>query len=183
MTGSNPYAPPEAALEDIGENALRTDYGLKLSASLFWRIIVFQIILVVPVALTLSFSGQTESITLLMLKPTLIFIFVAAAVAVSLQLFRPGLPFLLWGHRLGMLPSSWRRFSWALCGLYVLLGIVNTCVAFATPLTVWTQYKTFGPLLAILVFCILAPRFIVRPNPFIERTAPGKPGAAPHVKR
>jgi intracellular septation protein A len=183
MTRSNPYAPPEAALEDIAESGLRTDYGLKLGASLFWRLMVLQIILMVPVALTLSFSDLRQSTAFLTLKPALFFIVVAASVAVSLQLFRPGLPFLVWGHKLGMLPSSWRRFSWALCGLYLLLGVVNTCVAVAAPLTIWLQYKTFGPPLATLIFCAFVPRFIVRSNPSVERTAPGNPGAASDLKR
>ncbi len=186
MSKQNPYAPPTANVEDILETGLRTDYGLKLSASLYWRVLVLQTVIVVPVAIMITFFDLGEGTAFLLLKPTLFFVVAATVIASSTRVFRPGLLFLVWGHRLRLQPSGWSRLSWSLFGFYLLLGVANICVAIAAPLAVWVQYKTYAPFLATIAFCAVAPRFLPRPNPSIEGTFQRPLRAlwpAPHVKR
>src|SRR4051812_18271672 len=112
MTNTNPYAPPAANVEDIVETGLRSDYGFKLSASLYWRILVLQTVIMVAVTLVITFFEFGDSTAFLMLKPSLFFVVAGIVIASSMRVFRPGILFLIWGHRLHLLPSGWSRLSW-----------------------------------------------------------------------
>ena len=166
MTEGNRYAPPGSPVADINtaENSVRDDYGLKLSASLFWRVLVLQTVLAMPVVIWFAMSDLGESATLLKLKPSLIYIILVAAVGSSLLVFRPGLLFLVWGSRLNLSTSNWRRFSWSYCGLYLVLAITNAVVAVVAPVALWMQFKIFAGFFGVIALCLVAPRFLVRPK-------------------
>ena len=128
MIEDNRYAPPTANVEDIGDPGVRTTYGVGLSASLFWRIAVFHLVILAFAGFWLV-TGAGDSQALVRFKPTVFNGLAGGALAGSLLVFRPGLLFLVGGGRLRIPMAKWRRFSWGLCGYYVVMGIAtDMCV-------------------------------------------------------
>ncbi|WP_313518283.1 septation protein IspZ [Pseudomonas sp.] len=134
--------------------------GIHLSASLLWRIFVLQIALSIPLVLLFASSGVSSTPTFVLLKPSIVYLFICVVLASSLLFIRKGLFYLVWGERMKVAPSFFKRFTWALCALYLVLGLANFCVAFLAPVDVWINYKLFIPFPCIVLFCLLAPRFI-----------------------
>jgi intracellular septation protein A len=181
MSQHNHYAPPTAEVADSAEILQPPKYGLKLSGSLFWRILVLQFVLVMPMTFLLASSELNENLSFLKLKPSLIYASLVAVVAASLLVFRPGVLFLVWGVRLNLPIHSWRRFSWLFCVIYATLALANAAIAVAGTTEAWVQFKAYAPLLGLLVTCLAAPRLASRPNPSVKGTS--RKRAAPYVER
>ena len=184
MTQHNPFAPPASSVDDIIEPSFRDDYGLKLSGSLAWRVLVLQTLLGMALVGFLTLLELPLDAALIKLKPSFVYAAMALLMAIATMVWRPGALSLIWGGRMRLPVPAWRRLGWLLLSLYPMLAVANVVFAFSAPLEVWLQYKVFGPLCAIIVFCIGVPRFLPRPNPSIERTPSGlRPPVSAHVKR
>lgn len=164
MADSNPYAPPKSHVADIAGRPTRPTHGFKLGGSLYWRVLVLQILVGTPLVIWMTTTVSGQDATLLMLKPTIVYTLLAGTMAASLQVFRPGLLYFIWGHRLGLLPSAWRRFSWAYCCLYLALAVANVAVGMLAPMAAWVQFKLFVPLLSVPAFCLIFSRYLARPD-------------------
>lgn len=160
MTDNNPYAPPKSHVADIAVGPTQPTHGFKLGASLFWRVLVLQTLVGMPLVLWMSVSDFGQELRLVTLKPTIVYTLLAGTMAASLQIFRPGLLYFIWGHRLDLLPSEWRRFSWAYCCVYLALAVANVAIALLAPMAAWVQFKLFVPLPSILALCLIFPRFL-----------------------
>jgi len=168
MTDSNRYAPPSAKVEDVTEALERSDYGIKLSASLLWRALLIHMVLAIPLATFLTFSDPSlESIKL---APSIFFFVASSVLVISLLRSNPGLPFFVWGYRLHMPPRNWRRFTFSICAIYLLLGIAHLSFALFAPMEVWLKLQALDPTFAVIALCLVVPRFVARPNPSFKRT-------------
>jgi intracellular septation protein len=186
MTQHNPFAPPASFVADISESPFRVDYGLKLGGSILWRVLILQTLLGMPFVVLLSLLELPLDAPLIKLKPSFIYATVALVMAAAMLVWRPGALSMIWGGRMRLTAPAWRSLGWLLLSLYVLLAVANVVVAFSAPVELWVQYKSFGPLCVIIVFCMVVPRLLPRPNPSIERTAAGglrPPSSAAHVQR
>ena len=168
MTDSNRYAPPSAKVEDFIEVPERSDYGMKLSASLLWRALLIHTVLATPLAILLTFLDP--SLEFIKLAPSLFFFVAASVLVISLLRSNPGLPFFVWGYRLHMSPRNWRRFTFSFCTIYLLLGIAHLGFALFAPMEVWLKLKALDPTFAVIALCLVVPHFLARPNPSFKRT-------------
>ena len=166
----NPFAPPTSRVDDIAELPLREDYGFKLSGSLLWRVLILQTLLAMPLVGLLVLLEWPSNVSLIKLKPSLIYAAVALQMAVAMLAWSHGALFKIWGKRVRLPVPAWRRLSWLLLIFYIVLAVVNVAIAFFTSTAVWVQYKAFGPLLGVIAFCVVAPRLLPRPNPSFKRT-------------
>lgn len=157
MSEFNPYTPPLARSETPEISTPSPVSGLALSFSLFWRIIVFQFVLLMAVLLPLKSVG-------ILIPPIYSLIILAACLAISLRLSKLGLFHLVWVRRLNQSPVFVRRFSWALCGAYLLLALVQTTLFYTAPLVAWVKYKSLISFSVILGLCLVAPHLMQGPN-------------------
>jgi intracellular septation protein A len=162
MTEINRSTAPTTKIEEMANTAERSDYGLKLSISLFWRVILLHNALRLPISIIIAFADIGDNYTLLKLIPSLFFAVVSVSLACSLQVSSHGFIFLFFGSRLHMTLNNWRRVTWLFCGLYFLLCVANIIVGFTAPFDIWIQYKTFAPAAAIITLCLVAPRILAR---------------------
>lgn len=155
MSPKNPFSPPQAQVEDVQDHSPRNKFGLRLGASLLWRVLVFHVVAGVPFAFAMLPMDNV-----VMWKPTVLFTGLAFLLAVSLLVFRSGALSLLRGHALGLNAASWRKFSWMVCWLYIALAVGNSALVLFAPVAVWLLLKLFVPLLSIIALCAIAPRFL-----------------------
>jgi intracellular septation protein A len=160
MNDNNPVTPPVLHIEDIKSVSPQRSSGLRLSASLFWRVLLVQIALGMSVSVPLSFTDLANTVTLIKLKHSLIFVVISFGLAASLALTSRGAVFFLWGVRLNLSSVVWRWLTWLFSGFYLALAIANLGVAYFASLETWVIYKVFFPFLAITALCIAAPRVL-----------------------
>lgn len=152
MSSPNPYAAPKATLDDVAE---RKAYGVRLGASLFWRALLLHLCVGMPIAIAMY--SETD---LVRFKLTFFYLGIAAFLAVSVFVTRSGAVAFLWGRRLDMPASAWRKFHWLLVAYYVALALLNLVFALMTSVETWLQFKLFVPSLSMIAFYALVPRFL-----------------------
>lgn len=101
--------------------------------------------------------------------PTIAFGWFALLLLGSLLRGGNGLLYVVWGRLLGRPESFWRRLHAWTGGLYVVLAIANIAVAHAVPFRTWLHLKTFGPLLAMIIFSIWAARHLANNRQAADR--------------
>jgi len=151
----NPYAPPSASFEAGSPDGTRTDFGFRLGASLFWRVLLLQFLVTIPV---LSFIGWPNDF--IAFKPSVVCCCAAIVLALSVKFAKPGALFFIWGRRLNLGVAAWRRFNWMAAAYYFALATGNFVLALSVPIETWLTVKMFFPLLSLIAFCAMAPRFL-----------------------
>ena len=151
----NPYAPPSASFDNESQKSGRTEFGFRLGASLYWRTLILQSMVVIPVAPLMSSSTD-----LLVWKPTVMSLCAVLILAFSAMVSKPGVLFVFWGRRLNLPVATWRKFNWMVAGYYLLLGAVNAVFVSSASFEAWMTVKMFVPLLSLVAFCAAAPRFL-----------------------
>jgi intracellular septation protein A len=131
--------------------------NMKLGISLFWRVVVLQLVFTLVLLLLLKNSVLITDPSYMTVKPSI----AAAAFAIFLLTLnlslRNGPIFLLWGARLNKNHGFWKRFTFSLVGFYLLISLLNWAVAKLVSVEVWLQYKTFAPLVFLLLFMLTIP--------------------------
>lgn len=150
----NPYAPPSAAFES-GQESMRNAFGLRLGASLFWRMLMLQCLLTIPLASIMPWPAD-----FIIWKPTAICSCAAVVLFLGLMISRPGFLFLFWGHRLNLDFAAWRTFNWMATGYYFFMAAGTFALALSVPIGAWIGIKLSFPLLSLITFCAIAPRFL-----------------------
>ncbi|WP_093556267.1 septation protein IspZ [Pseudoduganella namucuonensis] len=153
MPRPNPYAPPAAPQQDTLTPDSRSEFGVGLAASLFWRVFFLQLLAALPVALSMPTSDE-----FIRLKPTVIYLCLALILVLSMIKRRPGILSLIWGRRLGLAVAAWRKFHWLLFAFYLALAAGNLVLVTTVSASAWVQIKLFVPLIALIAFCVITPR-------------------------
>lgn len=164
MTKRYANKPTHATADATLASSEERDSGIRLSASLLWRTFVLHVALSIPLVPLLAISGLSSIPTFVLLKPSIFYLFICVVLAASFPFTSKGLFYLVWGERMKVPPSFFKSFTWALCALYLVLGLANFCVALLAPIDVWINYKLFVPLPCVALLCLLAPRFFATPN-------------------
>ena len=120
--------------------------------SLYWRTILATVFLISVVAFVhqqfnvLAHVGNTNY------YPALFWLLIATCFFAATFFQRNGLVFILWGNRLNLQPSFWRRFNFATGIFFVGLAILALVFYHLSGQELWSYYKLFGqPLLLIAV--------------------------------
>jgi len=134
---------------------------VKLTFSLFWRLVVAWFVvgcLILLLNLLATSAGArlipTElaaSPTFIKLKPSLMYLVAAFVALISELAFRINPLELVAGRRLQLLRAAWRRLSFGLVALLLVLAVLNVLVAIFAGLELWLQYKLFGAFALLLL--------------------------------
>lgn len=131
---------------------------IRLSLSMYWRVLVVTIAIGLFVAILLAPFQSAGGATLAKLKPTILHASVGLTLLVSLAFSGGGLLHLVRGVSLAQSETFWRRFTLALAALLFGLAVTNLLVAYGVSVSAWIQYKTFAPAVALLAYCFVATR-------------------------
>jgi intracellular septation protein A len=135
---------------------------------IFWRVLLSElcasvalmaVFLVTPLKPVLYDGGWV------LWHPTIVFGWFALLLLGSLLHSRNGLLHVAWGRLLSQPKSFWRHLHVLTGGFYGVLAIANIGIAHAVPFRTWLQVKTFGPLVALIGFSILAARYLANARP------------------
>jgi intracellular septation protein len=133
---------------------------MKLSLSIFWRIIVLQLLAGLVLALSLQGTALMSDLRYIPWKTTIGFMVLAFAVLATQFLIKVSLIRVVFGARLGLADKFWKSLSFALGLFYLLLAVANVAVSQIASFDVWNVYKLVAPLLALLVFSAIMPRHL-----------------------
>lgn len=133
---------------------------MKLALSLFWRIlllqVIFNLLVIVPFRHTPFIRGEVHA----QWKATVLW----WAFGLSLLCFhvvtRNGLVHVLWGRRLQQSDEFWKRFDLALVAFYLVLGLIVAGAWFLVPSETWLELRLAAPLALLLLFLLIVPRTI-----------------------
>lgn len=131
--------------------------NVKTGLSLFWRVLITQLVFSLLVALLLASSPLNGDISLTRIKPTIVQVSFALVLWLSVQFSKNGLVHLVWGRRLGLGMSSWRSFTKMLAVLMFLLGCTNLAAIYFLTMKQWLIFKTAVPLPIEIIFCLTVP--------------------------
>lgn len=154
MPTQNPYTPPSSSLSDT-QSKTSPRIGAWAGASLFWRLLVLQLIVAVPVALLIPVSVE-----FIRLKPSAIYLAMALVLSISAFFSKSGILIHVWGRRLGWEPTCWRRANWIFAACYIAMAIGNVVLIFTTSIEAWIQIKFYVPIFLLIAACLAAPRFM-----------------------
>jgi len=144
---------------------------IKLGLSLLWRVIALQLAFTIIFFVLLKNTELMSNPEFMQLKPSVLTAGYGLFLLMTTFILKNGLVYVVLGHRLNKNRIFWKKFTLALSVLYLLISILNFAVANAASVEFWLQYKTFGPLVLLLFFCVTAPRYIERFNSSLH-TAP-----------
>lgn len=120
--------------------------------SVFWRMALLQILVLILPALIIGATVPTKD--LILWKPSIIWWLLAAIFASVGLAFRTGPLFMLWGMRLEFSPLFWIRLNWTLVILFTTLGFTNALAATVMPLEMWVAQKTMALFVYILTMVV-----------------------------
>jgi intracellular septation protein A len=156
-----PYAPPEARVADR-EIAARLSI-LKTTWGLLWRVLVLEIVILVPFATILGGAAQDRWLDSWYLwRPTAMYWLFAILLWLASVVTRRGCLGLIWGRRLPLTERGWRQATYGVVAFFGLLGVVNLLVAYFAPLQVWVNFKLFVVTPLLFAFTILLAVWLVR---------------------
>lgn len=93
-------------------------------------------------------------------KLTIAYTSFACLLFASLAFLDRGALFLCFGRSLSDDRSFWRRLTAWTAGFYVVVAALNVLVGKNLSFEAWLRAKTFGPLVALLAFSLMIPRFL-----------------------
>jgi intracellular septation protein A len=127
---------------------------MKTSLSLFWRVLVVQLLFTLVAVLALKNTALMSDPQYAQVKVSLLFS-ALAAILIASQFFAKRSPFsLVFGNRLGMSAQFWQRLTYALASFYLALAAANVVVAQVASFGTWAMAKTVVPLPALAVFIL-----------------------------
>lgn len=133
---------------------------MKTGLSLFWRVLIIQLVFSLVGVLLLAGTSLNSDIGLIRLKPTIAQVSFALVLWLSIYLSKNGLIYLVWGRRLGLETPSWRSFTKMLAALMVILGGANLATIYFLTLEQWITFKATIPLAIEIIFCLTIPRVL-----------------------
>jgi len=133
---------------------------MKLSWSILWRILLFQVGLSLFIFFTAKNSAVFSDPALAPWTPTLILTSLAVVLLFARSVLRSSLLYLLWGERLQQSPSFWRRLDGSVAALFLVLAVLNALVSKAVPADLWLKLKFVVPLLGVLAFAFTIPDWL-----------------------
>jgi intracellular septation protein A len=127
---------------------------MKTSLSLFWRVLVVQLLFSLVAVLALRYTALMSDPQYVQVKVSLLLV-ALAAILIAFQFFTKRSPFsLVFGKRLGMPAQFWQRVTYALASFYLALAAANFVVAQVASFGAWAVAKTVVPLPALAVFIL-----------------------------
>ncbi len=156
-----PYAPPNARVADVKigarPNVLKTTWGL------LWRVILLEMVILVPFTPILRWAAQDRlPDDWYLWRPTAMYWLFAILLWLASVVSGRGCLGLIWGRRLSLTEQGWRQATYGVVGFFVLLGVANLLIAYFAPLQVWINFKLFVITPLFLAFTILLARWLVR---------------------
>ncbi|MES2316122.1 MAG: septation protein IspZ [Pseudomonadota bacterium] len=130
---------------------------MQLSIALFWRILVVQFLSSLILLGGFLNTALMRDPALIPWKATMGFLFMAVVLGASQAALKLSLVRAVFGGRLELPDQFWRSLSFALALFCVMLALVNIAVAKAATFETWLTYKTFVPLVGLLIFVAAVP--------------------------
>lgn len=149
----NPYSPPSTNQSDRTPK-LRTDFGFRLAWSLFWRVFLLQGFAVWGISAIDLVSVDAGS-----LKQVTICGALAMVTAMSLLFTRRGALFFLFGDRIALADSAWRKFHWLLVEYYGAMAVWNVIVRYVL-VDVSANIRIAVSLVSLFFFFAIVPRLL-----------------------
>ncbi|WP_246880792.1 septation protein A [Chromobacterium violaceum] len=94
-------------------------------------------------------------------KPTVLYWIMGLGLGISELTGKSGLKLML-GQQIELPPSVWRKLTWAWCGFFAFMGILNLFVAYNFSKDIWVDFKLFGGMGLMLLFVIAQSLFLAK---------------------
>lgn len=153
VNSRNPYQSPSTT-SFAQTTELRTDFGFRLGWSLFWRVFVLQWFGVFAVD-----ALRYVPLDIGQFKQVLICLGLALISALSLLCTKHGALYFLFGDRLRLADSAWRKFHWLLVAYYGAMLAWNLVAVFVL-VDVTAKIKITVSLASWLFFFVIVPRLL-----------------------
>lgn len=134
---------------------------MKIGFSLFWRVLIIQIVFSLLGALLFAGSSISSDISLARYKPTIGQVSFAVVLWLSVFVSKDGLVHMAWGRRLGLGTPYWRSFTKMLAVVIFLLGCANLVAIHLLTIEQWMTFKNTIPLIVEIIFCLTVPRMLM----------------------
>lgn len=166
----NPFAPPkstvDATIEVLDGVTPRPDTGVRLGASILWRVLALQMVMTRLLGYLVDQLTLFDHNTLLVWWLPISSGLMGAILGGSLWFMRFGLFYLIWGHRLRVSQSFFKRFGRAVCGLYLLLAGINGGVALLTLPQFYFEFRMLSDFVGILTLSFVVAPWLARAYPY-----------------